>query len=212
MRRLPVYLVLDVSGSMHGEAIESVKLGLQTLLASLRQNPYALETAYLSVITFGSTAQQVVPLTELMSFQTPVINASGTTAMGEALQVLANCIQSEVRKSTAEVKGDWKPLVFIMTDGEPTDTLTNGLNAFKQCKCGVVVACGAGPSANTANLQQITETVVHLDTADSGSIGAFFKWVSASIGVSSQKVENGGGEVGGLDELPPPPPEINIVT
>ena len=52
MRRLPVYLLLDTSGSMHGEPIEAVKNGMQILLSTLRQDPYALETAYLSLIAF----------------------------------------------------------------------------------------------------------------------------------------------------------------
>ena len=47
MRRLPVYLLVDTSGSMHGEAIEAVRNGLQVLVSALRQDPYALETAYL---------------------------------------------------------------------------------------------------------------------------------------------------------------------
>ncbi len=68
MRRLPVYLLLDTSGSMHGEPIEAVKNGVQTLLTTLKQDPYALETAYVSVITFDSTARQAVPLTDLLSF------------------------------------------------------------------------------------------------------------------------------------------------
>ncbi|EDN3960136.1 tellurium resistance protein TerY, partial [Salmonella enterica subsp. enterica serovar Typhimurium] len=55
MRRLPVYLLLDTSGSMHGEPIEAVKNGVQTLLTTLKQDPYALETAYVSVITFDSS-------------------------------------------------------------------------------------------------------------------------------------------------------------
>ena len=55
-RRLPVYLLLDTSGSMSGEPIEQVKNGVQMLVASLRQDPYALETAWLSVITFSSGA------------------------------------------------------------------------------------------------------------------------------------------------------------
>ena len=59
MRRLPVYLLLDTSGSMSGEPIEQVKNGLQMLVAGLRQDPYALETAYLAVITFDSAAQEV---------------------------------------------------------------------------------------------------------------------------------------------------------
>ena len=44
MRRLPVYLLIDTSGSMKGEPIESVKVGLEALVSSLRTNPYALDT------------------------------------------------------------------------------------------------------------------------------------------------------------------------
>ena len=211
MRRLPVYLVLDISGSMAGEPIEAVKNGVQVLVSTLRQDPYALETAFLSVITFDSSARQVVPLTELSMFQMPDIQATGTTALGEALSLLANKVSTEVTKSTAEVKGDWKPLVFIMTDGEPTDDWQKGLNDFKNQKFGMVVACAAGSGANTSILKQITEVVVQLDTADSATIKAFFKWVSASVSTGSQKVEASGKDVSGLNELPPPPPEVNIV-
>ncbi|MBQ3447385.1 MAG: VWA domain-containing protein, partial [Synergistaceae bacterium] len=73
VRRLPVYLLLDCSGSMMGAPIEAVKQGITTLLSELKGDPQALETAYLSVITFESTARQVVPLTELIQFQAPSI-------------------------------------------------------------------------------------------------------------------------------------------
>jgi uncharacterized protein YegL len=208
-RRLPVYLVLDTSGSMTGEPIAAVETGVQTLVSALRQDPYALETAYLSVITFDSSAKQIVPLTELTAFQVPSIQASGTTALGDALTLLANKIDSEVTKTTAEVKGDWKPLVFLMTDGGPTDNWQKGLAEFRKRKVGIVVACAAGQGADTNVLKQITECVVQLDTADSSTIKAFFKWVSASVSTGSQKVDSGN-EVG-LGELPPPPPEVNIV-
>ena len=74
MRRLPVYLLLDTSGSMSGEPIEAVKNGVQVLISTLRQDPYALETAFISVITFDSNAQQIIPLTDLASFQMREIN------------------------------------------------------------------------------------------------------------------------------------------
>ena len=181
MRRLPVYLLLDTSGSMHGEPIEAVKNGVQILLSTLRQDPYALETAYLSIITFDSRARQLVPLTELALFQAPVLQVTGTTSVGEALSLLADKVESEVTKTTADVKGDWKPLIFLMTDGSPTDDWKKGLQRLKQVKTGMIVACAAGHGADTSILKQITEIVVELATADSNTIKAFFKWVSASI-------------------------------
>jgi uncharacterized protein YegL len=211
MRRLPVYLLLDTSGSMSGEPIEAVKNGMQVLISTLRQDPYALETAFLSIITFDTTARQIVPLTELSSFQMPDIAATGVTSLGDALSLLAQKVDTEVHKSTTERKGDWKPIIFIMTDGMPTDDWQAGLNQFKQRNYGIVVACAAGHGADTNILKQITENVVQLDTTDSSVIKAYFKWVSASISSGSQKVENSGKEVKGLDELPPPPPEVNVV-
>ena len=211
MRRLPVYLLLDTSGSMYGEPIEAVKNGVQVLVSTLRQDPYALETAYLSIITFDSTAQQVAPLTELSAFQQPNIEANGCTALGEALTLLANKVDQEVTKTTAEQKGDWKPLVFIMTDGVPTDDINKGLAEFRKRKFGMVVACAAGQGADTNVLKQITECVVQLDTADSATIKSFFKWVSASVSCSSKSVGTANKEVSSLDQLPPPPPEIQIL-
>ena len=92
VRRLPVYLLLDCSGSMSGEPIEAVRQGIDSLLSDLKGDPQALETAYLSVITFASSAQQVVPLTELMSFNPPELHASGLTSLGGALRVLKDCV------------------------------------------------------------------------------------------------------------------------
>ena len=211
MRRLPVYLVLDTSGSMLGEPIESVKNGIQVMVSALLQDPYALETAFLSIITFDSSARQLAPLTELTSFQLPDLQANGTTALGEALSLLAQKIDSEVTKSTAEVKGDWNTLIFLMTDGEPTDDWQNGVAALKKMKTGMLIACADGAKANTCILKQLTEIVVQLDTADSATINSFFKWVSASVTTGSQKIDSGFGEAATLKDLPPPPPEVNIV-
>ena len=135
MRRLPVYLLLDTSGSMMGEPIEAVKNGVEILVSSLRQDPYALETAHLSIISFDTNAKQIVPLTEIAMFNSPQLQATGTTQLGEALALLAEKIEQEVQKTTPEVRGDWKPLVFIMTDGVPTDDWKKGFEKLLKFRC-----------------------------------------------------------------------------
>ena len=197
---------------MTGEPIESVNKGVQTLVTALRQDPFALETAHLSVITFDTYAAQVVPLTDLMVFQAPNIIAWGATCLGKALELVSEKIDTEVVKTTMETKGDWKPMVFIMTDGVPTDDWEKGLKIFKTKSVGAIIACSVGKHAKTDILKKITDIVVELETADERTISAFFKWVSASISTGSQKVESGNDiDLKKSSELPPPPPEINFV-
>ncbi|RCX17609.1 uncharacterized protein YegL [Anaerobacterium chartisolvens] len=207
-RRLPVYLLLDCSGSMSGEPIEAVKQGVKALLSDLRGDPQALETAYLSVITFDSTARQVIPLTELMQFKEPELNAGGATALGGALKLLSECIKKEVRKSTESQKGDWRPLVFLLTDGEPTDNWQEPARELKESKPANIIACAAGANADTRVLKQITESVVVMNTVSAGDLAQFFAWVSGSIKMSSKSLD---AKPGGAIELPPPPQGFVIV-
>jgi uncharacterized protein YegL len=64
-RRLPVYLLIDTSGSMKGEPIESVKVGIEAMLSTLRNDPYALETVNISIITYDRDVNQLLPLTPI---------------------------------------------------------------------------------------------------------------------------------------------------
>lgn len=72
--------------------------------------------------------RQAVSLTDLLNFQMPALTASGTTSLGEALSLTASFIAKEVQKTTADTKGDWRPLVFLMTNGSPNDDWRKGLN------------------------------------------------------------------------------------
>ena len=212
MRRLPVYLLLDTSGSMTGEPIEAVKNGVQMMIHSLRQNPQAIETAFVSIITFDSNAKQLIPLTDLASFQTVDLKAAGTTALGAALSLLADKLENEVTKTTLEQKGDWKPIVFIITDGVPTDDWQAGFQKLKAVKKGLIVGCAAGNNADDKVLKEIADQVVRLSNTDADSIGKFFQWVSASIATTSTKVEETGIDLTKKDQLPPPPSELVIVS
>ena len=71
MRRLPVFFVLDCSESMVGENLKKMEEGLSAIVKTLRTDPHALETVYISVIAFAGIAKTVAPLVEIVSFYPP---------------------------------------------------------------------------------------------------------------------------------------------
>jgi uncharacterized protein YegL len=195
---------------MRGEPIAAVKVGLETMVASLRTDPFALESVYIRIITFDKEIKQIMPLTELESMKIPDIQTpeSGPTHLGAALELLCQKVDTEVQLSTPDRKGDWMPLLFIMTDGKPSDILlyNNMLPEVKKRHFGSIIACAAGAKADTKPLELLTSQVYSLDTTDSATFRQFFKWVSASVSVGNKSI-------GAADSilLPPPPPEVHTV-
>lgn len=195
---------------MRGEPIHSVNAGLQAMLGALRQDPYALESVYISLITFDVEAREVMPLTPLDEVKLPEITVpeAGPTFLGAALELLVKHVDRDIKKSTPEAKGDWRPLLFVMTDGSPSDlqVFRNAIPEVKRRNFGTIVACAAGPKAKQDYLKELTDRVVTLDTMDSASFAGFFRWVSASVAAGSSSA----GAVG-QTSLPPPPAEVRLV-
>lgn len=210
MRRLPVYILIQTSGAMRGEPIESIKVGLEAMVASLRQDPFALESVFISISTFNRNVDLLVPLTELENLQIPTINQpeSGPTHLGDALQFICKKLDTEVQLSTPEKKGDWMPLLFIMCDGRASDPqlFNSTIPEIKRRNFGSIIACIVGAKSKVENIKMLTDKIVSLETTDSGTFKQFFKWVSASVSVGNRSI-------GAVDQilLPPPPPEVHSV-
>ncbi len=209
-RRLPVYILLDTSGSMHGEPIHAVNVGLRVLVDALRQDPYALESVYLSVLTFDLEVLELFPLTPLDQVKLPQLATpdSGPTFLGAALALLHERVVQAVLPNTPTQKGDWRPLLFLMTDGAPSDLALyrEMIPQIQQLNFANIVACAAGPKARIALLQELTPQVVSLDITDSAAFSQFFKWVSLNVASGSSSAG-----VGAPPNLPPPPPELQVV-
>ncbi len=192
MRRLPIYFVLDVSESMVGEPVEQVQEGMRMIIQDLRNDPYALETVFVSVIAFAGKAHVLSPLEELYKFYPPDLPIGDGTSLGEALACLMNNMDKSIQKTTMEAKGDWKPIIFLFTDGVPTDDPFKAIEKWndkyrKHCN---LIAISIGDGADTSLLGKMTDNVLRLKDTDKNSFKEFFKWVTASIKTSSMSVSD----------------------
>lgn len=210
MRRLPVYLLLDTSGSMKGEPIEAVKVGVASMVSALRSDPHSLDSIHICLMTFDREVRTLVPLTALDEFVLPEISVpeAGPTMTGLALEAVCAAVAKDLVRTTETQKGDWRPLLFLMTDGGASDIMLfkQMVAKVKTLGFGTVVGCAAGPKAKPDELKELCQHVVALDSMDGNAFQSFFKWVSSAVA-------GGNLSVGTRSEitLPPPPPEVNVV-
>ena len=194
--RFPIYMLLDTSGSMLGEPIEAVRQGLKLLLEDLCSDPTVADIAYLSIITFNNRAKQLFPLTAVDSVVEPMINANGSTALDDAFLKLEHGFNTELRKKGTETqKADYKPIVFLFTDGMPdNDSWKICAKRLKDSRSWYdLVICGAGPDVNDEFLhycrREITESVLKLESLQPELLKKFFKLVSQSVKMGSKSVQ-----------------------
>jgi uncharacterized protein YegL len=191
-RRLPVYLLLDCSASMAGAPIEAVNEGVRQLYNQLMDTPTAVETVWICIITFGTEARVLTPLMQITDFQPPELLPGGTTSLGAALKLLDHSLDTEVKAGSETEKGDWRPLVFLLTDGEPTDDwepVVERLKSRTERKVGTFVALGCGDSINEATLKQVTDHVLRMENVTVDRLREFFKWVSQSVSGATVSAE-----------------------
>ncbi|MEZ5943514.1 MAG: VWA domain-containing protein [Planctomycetaceae bacterium] len=211
VRRLPVYIVLDCSESMAGPAIADAQRGVLDMIDALRGDPMAIETIYVSLITFSSYAKQVVPLTEVLAFQMPRLTIRSGTALGSALQLVKQCIAKEVRQRGGEFKADYKPIVILLTDGEPTDNWEPAAQDIRRgSSVGIanIYGIAVGEDADPWVLRQVTDIVLQMKEMNSETWRKLFIWLTQSMQSTSTHLQSGG--EGQELNLPALPDELEV--
>ena len=121
-RRLPVYLIIDTSISMHG-SLDKVKIGIEHIVNAFMKNPATLEEVYISIVTYDSKVEQLLPLTPVYDFKMPeiVIRESESLDLCDVVENIYDIVKHEVKFTTMEQRGDWQPLLWLMTNSDSLD-------------------------------------------------------------------------------------------
>ena len=171
MRRLPIYFLIDTSGSMRGSPIDSVNVCVQGMIENMCSDPDMLERAHICIMTFNLGVEVVVPLTALSDLKMPHITVlrSNPSHLGSALGAVCDAVGADVRKSTREIRGDWWPVLVVFSDGRASDievfreeTLRIRSVGFKS-----IVGCIAGTRERTEAMQSLCDDVFLLDMLNS---------------------------------------------
>ncbi|OAD21729.1 tellurium resistance protein [Candidatus Thiomargarita nelsonii] len=133
-----------------------------------------------------------MPLIDLPTFYPPRLPIGAGTALGAALNHLMSEIDHQVVPTTPTRKGDWKPIVYLLTDGKPTDAYQAAIQRWSQsyAKRSYVIAIGLGPYADTSVLSQFANDVLSYNGEDETDFARFIQWMTMSVSSQSMAVEN----------------------
>lgn len=115
-------LLVDVSNSMQGRSMDELNESLVEFGKALREDAKAYGCTDVCVISFDSQVRTVFPFSSAMEYTAPVLSASGMTAMNEAIITALDAIDQRKQEYRTIGVDYWRPWLFLMTDGVPTDT------------------------------------------------------------------------------------------
>lgn len=183
--RCPCVLLLDTSGSMSGAKIAELNKGLETFATELRSDAMAAKRIEVAIITFGpvKTVQHFVTAD---TFRAPTLSTYGDTPMGAAIQ---NALELVARRKTdykSNGIGYYRPWVFLITDGAPTDNVsaaTIAIREAEEAKSLMFYAVGV----KEADMSRLSEISVRQPLKlRELSFRELFIWLSNSLGSVSR--------------------------
>ncbi len=190
-KALPVILLLDVSGSMSGDKIDTLYSAVNQMVEELNDESKKQECGFkVAIFTFGAEVKLHTPYTDVKDLvgKIPPFDANGMTPLGTVLDLAKDMVEDKT-----VTKGRWyKPAVVLVSDGVPTDDYEKTLRRFidegRSAKC-QRFSLGIGIQADFDMLNKFasqSDWCMHAEnTAD---IVKAFKFVTMSV--SARTVSN----------------------
>jgi len=183
-RTMVLFFVIDTSGSMDGSKIGAVNTAIEEVIPAIREvsDENADAQIKIAALEFSTGARWITsggPV-EADKFRWNYLNAAGVTDFGAACKALNEKLSTKAFMQ--EATGSFAPAIFLLSDGEPTDSWDRELAALRQnnwFKAAVKVAIAIGDDANKDVLKEFTGTMeAVLETHNSATLKKMIKFVS----------------------------------
>jgi uncharacterized protein YegL len=129
--RCPCLLLLDTSESMEGAPINELNRGLAAFRQELASDPLAMKRVEIGLVTFGPV-QLVSDFQTPDQFTPPALNGAGDTPMGAAIEGGLEMVRQRKQAYKANGIPYYRPWVFLITDGAPTDEWRGAADLVRQ--------------------------------------------------------------------------------
>jgi uncharacterized protein YegL len=179
--RCPCVLLLDVSGSMGGQPLAELNAGLAVFKDELAADSLAMKRVEVAMVTFGPTKIEM-PFTGASTFYPPTLSAQGDTPMGSAIMQALELVKDRKNEYRANGISYYRPWVFLITDGGPTDAWQAAAAAVREGEASKQFAFFAigVKGANMDVLKQISSAREPL-SLEGLKFRELFSWLSSSL-------------------------------
>lgn len=178
--RCPCLLLLDVSQSMAGQPIQELNSGLVTFKDELAADSLAMKRVEVGIVTFGPVNTEM-PFTTAESFYPPSLQTKGATPMGEAIRQGLAMVAARKAEYRANGISYYRPWVFLITDGGPTDEWRTAADAVKEGETSKAFAFFA-VGVKGANMDVLKQICVRDPLSLDGlRFRELFSWLSSSL-------------------------------
>ncbi len=202
--RCPCVLVLDTSGSMSGDPIRQLNEGMQAFRDELLQDELAARRVEVAVVTFGPV-RIAAPFSTPDLFFPPKLNAGGDTPMGAAVTHALAMIEDQKALYRANGIAYFRPWVFLITDGAPTDRYEPAAMAAREGEAGkkfnfFAVGVRGADFARLGEFSAMREPVALAGL----KFREMFRWLSSSLKAVSHSQTHSGARPNEVLALPAP--------
>jgi uncharacterized protein YegL len=178
--RCACLLLLDTSGSMGGAPIRELNAGLQAFKEELSQDSLAMKRVEIAIVTFGPVRVQS-DFQTVDSWQPPHLTASGDTPIGAAITKGLEMLRLRKDQYRANAIEVFRPWVFLMTDGGPTDQWQQAAEMVKAGEASKGFAF-FGVGVENANMNILGQICVRTPVKMAGlKFKDMFGWLSSSL-------------------------------